>query len=564
VTFDEIRSRAVSEWEALKHSDKPCILIGTATCGQAAGALPVLEAINSKLLQHDIKANIIQVGCIGLCYAEPLVTITKPGKPAIFYGNVTPEIAARLIEDYIVNDNPRPDLALGTVGDDNIEIEGIPKLFELPIFKSQRRIILKHCGLIDPENINHYIANGGYTSLSRSLAMQQEELLEEVRRSGLRGRGGAGFPTGLKWEVCYDAPGAMKYLICNADEGDPGTFVDRTLLEGNPHLVIEGIAIGAYAIGATEGYIYIRGEYPLAAERMRVAIEQAEEIGLLGNNILGSGFNFWLKIRCGAGAFICGEETALINSIEGKRGTPRIRPPFPGQKGLWGKPTNVNNVETLANIPAIIKNGGDWYASIGTKGSTGTKLFSLSGSIAHTGVFEVPFGTTLRELVEECGGGVPNGYQLKALQPGGAMLGLIPSSLIDTPIDYKKLDEIGSGVGSGGMVIINESACIVDVVCSLMSFANDEACGKCLPGLLGTNQMLKILKDITNGSGQPHDKELLIELGKSMINGAFCPLCGGASAPVLSTIKHFGDEYKAHIDDKYCPTNVCRMPTPQE
>ena len=557
MTFDEIQARAKAEWEALKHGEKPRILIGTATCGRAAGALAVLEAINTELARQNIDAIITQVGCIGLCYAEPLINIIKPGRPHIYYGNLTPEVAAQLVEDYLVKDDPRPDLALGSVGNDNIE--GIPKLFELPVLKSQLRILLKNCGLIDPENINHYIVNDGYSSLAKALTMTPKEIIEQVKGSTLRGRGGAGFPTGLKWQFCRESPGEPKYFICNADEGDPGTFVDRTLLEGNPHIVIEGMVIGAYAVGATEGYIYIRGEYPLATERMRLAIEQAEEFSLLGTNILNSGFSFQVKIRCGAGAFICGEETALIDSIEGKRGTPRVRPPFPAKRGLWGKPTNVNNVETLANIPSIIKNGGDWYAGIGTKGSTGTKLFSLSGSIIRTGVFEVPLGITLRELVEEFGGGMPKGHKLKAIQPGGAMLGLIPSSLIDRPIDFEGLDEIGSGVGSGGMVIIDESACMVDVTRSLMGFVNDEACGKCLPGLLGTKQMLEILNDIANGKGQPQDRGLLIELGQSMVNGAFCPLCGGASAPVLSTIKHFGDEYTAHIDDKCCPAKVCPM-----
>jgi len=555
VTFEEIQSRAIADWEAITRSDKPHILIGAATCGRAAGALAVLEAINSELKKHGIEANITQVGCIGLCYAEPLVDIVKPNRPRVCYSNLTPEIIPQLIKDYILNDNPRPDLALGTIGDGSID--GIPKLFELEMLKPQLRIALRNCGIIDPENINHYIANGGYTGLVKALKMTPEEIIEEIKKSGLRGRGGAGFPTGLKWEFCKKAPGKEKYLICNADEGDPGTFVDRTLLEGDPHLVLEGMLIGAYAIGATGGYIYIRAEYPLAAERMRIAIMQARGLGLLGDNILGSGFSFEVEIRRGAGAFICGEETALINSIEGKRGIPRIRPPFPAQEGLWGKPTNVNNVETLANVPAITDKGGQWYASIGTEGSKGTKLFSLSGNITRSGVVEVPFGMSLRQLVEELGGGVADGRKLKALQLGGALLGLIPASLMDRTIDFEDLAEIGSGVGSGGLAVIDDKACMVDIACLLMSFSYDECCGKCVVGRLGTKQMLDILQDIACGKGRPQDPELLIELGEAMIKGSLCPLCGGAPCPVISTLEHFGDEYEAHIKQHRCPANVC-------
>ncbi|MFQ5996697.1 MAG: NADH-quinone oxidoreductase subunit NuoF [Dehalococcoidales bacterium] len=556
MTFDEIRSRAKAEWEALECSDRPRIRIGTATCGRAAGALAVLEAIQNKLAQGNIEAIITQVGCIGPCYAEPIINIIKPGRPHIYYGNLTPELASQLIEDYLTKDDPRSDLALGTVGNDSID--NIPKLFDLPMLKPQVRIVLRNCGLIDPENINHYIANDGYSGLVRALRMKPEEVIEEIKKSGLRGRGGAGFPTGMKWGFCRKSPGTVKYVICNADEGDPGAFVDRTLLEGDPHAVLEGMLIGAYAIGATEGYIYIRHEYPLATEQMKIALNQAKERGLLGNDILGSGFSFEIKIRSGAGAFVCGEETALINSIEGKRGIPRIRPPFPAQEGLWAKPTNINNVETLANIPAIIERGADWYASIGTEKSKGTKLFSLSGSTAHTGVVEIPFGMSLQKLVEEIGGGIPNGHKLKALQPGGAMLGLIPASLVDRPIDFEGLIEIGSGVGSGGLVVIDESACMVDIACSLMSFAYSECCGKCTLGRLGTKQMLGILKGITSGKGQTSDLELLAKLGKAMGVGSLCPLGAGAPGPVVSTLKHFHDEYEVHIREHRCPAKVCQ------
>jgi len=527
VTFEEIKSKAEADLAASKRSDKPQILIGAATCGRAAGALAVLEAINSELAKRSIEAEITQVGCIGLCYAEVLVDIIKPNYSRISYGNVTPEVIPQLIDDYILHNNPRPDLALGIIGEGSID--GIPKFFELPMLKSQVRIAMRNCGLIDPEDLSQYIANGGYAGLSKALKMTPEVVIEEVKKSGLRGRGGAGFPT----------------------------FVDRTLLEGDPHMVLEGMLIGAYAIGATKGYIYIRVEYPLATERLKIVLKQARELGLLGDNILGSGFSFDIEIRRGAGAFICGEETALINSLEGKRGIPRIRPPFPAQEGLWGKPTNVNNVETLASVPAIIEKGGDWYAGIGMDKSKGTKLFSLSGNITRTGVAEVPFGISLRELIEEVGGGVPDGRKLKALQPGGAMLGLIPAGLIDRPVDFEGLMEIGSGVGSGGLAVIDDSACMVDIACLLLRFAYDECCGKCVVGRLGTKQMLDILQDITRGNGRPQDPELLIQLGEAMIKGSLCPLCGGAPCPVISTLKHFGDEYEAHIKQHRCPTGIC-------
>ena len=555
VTFDEVQSQAIADWESIEHGNKPCILVGAASCGLAAGALAVIEAIKSELERRNLSATIIQVGCLGLCYAEPLVAIIKPGCPLIYYGNLTPELACRLIEDYLINDNPRPDLALGSVGDGSVR--DIPRLFELPMLKPQVRITLRNCGLIDPENINHYIARGGYSGLVKALGMIPEEVIAEVKKSGLRGRGGAGFPTGVKWGFCRNAHDSGKYFICNADEGDPGTFVDRALLEGDPHSVLEGMLIGAYAIGANEGYIYIRAEYPLATERMDMAIKQANAYGLLGDDILGSGFNFQVKIRSGAGAFVCGEETALINSIEGERGTPRIRPPFPAQSGLWGKPTNVNNVETLANIPLIIEKGSDWYASIGTEQSKGTKLFSLSGSITRPGVVEVPFGLTLHSLVEDVGGGTLDGRKLKAIQPGGAMLGLIPASLVDQAIDFEGLVNIGSGVGSGGLVVVDESSCVVDVAYTLMSFAQNECCGKCLIGRLGTKKMLDILLSIINGGGQLKDVALLNELGTSMALGSLCPLGGGAPGPVMSILRYFRDELEAHIKEHHCPAGVC-------
>lgn len=555
MTFEQIRSRAVAEWEALEHSDKPRIYIGTATCGRASGALAVLEAIKSELAKHNIEAIIIQVGCLGLCYIEPLVYIAKPNRPSICYGDVTPKMVPQLIEDYLIKDNPRPDLALGTIGDGSID--GIPYLFDLPMLKPQVRIVLRNCGLIDPENINHYIARGGYGGLVRALGMKPEEIIEEIKASGLRGRGGAGFPTGQKWEFCRRARGKVKYIICNADEGDPGAFMNRSELEGDPHAVLEGMLIGAYAIGATEGYIYIRAEYPLAIERLKVALGQAEEYGLLGENILGSDFSFHIKIKQGAGAFVCGEETALMASIEGRRGMPRPRPPFPAQSGLWGKPTNINNVGTWAHVSAILQRGADWYARYGTEKSKGTKVFALAGKVNRTGLIEVPMGMSLREIIYGIGGGIPGGKAFKAVQTGGPSGGLLPPRLLDLPVDYEELTKAGSIMGSGGMIVLDEDNCIVETARFFLSFTQAESCGKCPPCRLGTKQMLDILTDITEGKGKPEDVDLLEELAKDVAAGSLCALGGTAPNPVLTSIRYFRDEYEEHVNRK-CPALFCR------
>ncbi len=558
MTFSDLKAQAISEWEAINSSRKPRILIGSSTCSQEAGASAVIEAIESALTRNNIEATIIQVGCIGLCYAEPLVTIIKPNCPGIVFGNLNPEIVPQLIDDYLVKNNPRPDLALGTTGDDGID--GIPKLFELPIFKSQMRILLRRCGIIDPENINQYIANNGYSGLVKALGMTPEEVIGQVKKSGLRGRGGAGFPTGLKWESCRSIPDEPKYFICNAAEGDVGSFVDRTLLEGDPHSILEGMVIGAYAIGTREGYIYIHSESTIAVKRLEIALKQATEKGLVGDSILGSDFSFHIKIWLGDAAYICGEETALISSIDGEeQGIPRIRPPYPAQKGLWSKPTCVNNVETLANVPHIIEKTGDWYAGIGTERSKGTKLFSLSGDIIRPGVVEVPFGMTLRKLIEDIGGGIADGRKLKVVQPAGVMLGLIPTNLIDQPIDFDAFTKIGSGLGSGGLIVIDDSACIVDVAHSLISFSCNEMCGKCSIGRLGTKQLLVIFENIINGRGRPHDIDLLTELTESVSPGTLCPLCGGVPSPTRSILQHFRDELETHIKEHRCPANVCKL-----
>jgi NADH:ubiquinone oxidoreductase subunit F (NADH-binding)/(2Fe-2S) ferredoxin/ferredoxin len=556
MTFDEIQIRAKAEWQALEHNDKPRILIGTATCGRAAGADAVLDAITAELSRHHIEATITRVGCIGLCYAEPLITIVKPAGPGVFYHNVTPEMVPQIIKDYLVDDNPHPDLAMGTTGSGTSD--GIPRLFELPILKPQVRIALRNCGLIDPENINHYIANDGYSGLAKALKMTPEAIIEEVKKSGLRGRGGAGFPTGLKWELCRQAPGDTKYLICNADEGDPGAFMDRSLLEGDPHTVLEGMLIGAYAIGATAGYIYIRMEYPLAIERLKIALAQMADHGLLGDNILGSGFNFDIKIKQGAGAFVCGEETALIASIEGKRGLPVPRPPYPAQAGLWGKPTTINNVETWGNVPPILARGAGWFSGYGTGKSKGTKTFALAGNIERTGLIEVPMGIPIQDIIYEIGGGIPDGKRFKAVQTGGPSGGCLPAAKLNLTVDYESLAEAGSIMGSGGMVVMDEDTCMVDVARYFVSFTRSESCGKCTPCRLGTKQMLDILEGITRGQGQLKDLDRLLELCRLLKAGSLCALGGTAPNPVMTTIGYFRDEYEEHITRRRCRATVCK------
>ena len=556
MNFEEIKNQAIVQWKAMQQSKKTRILIGMGTCGRAAGAEDILDALNRELAQQHIQADILPVGCIGLCYAEPLIEVIKPGMPSVFYGNLTTELIPEIIKDYLVNGNPRSDLALGIRGEGMLE--GIANLFDLPVLKPQVRISLRNCGNIDPENINHYIANGGYEGLAKTLRMDPQEVIDEMKKSGLRGRGGAGFPTGAKWQFCHDAPGDVKYIICNADEGDPGAFMDRALLESDPHAVLEGMLIGAYGIGASEGFIYIRAEYPLAIQRLRTAIRQMEEYGLIGDDIMGSGFRFHIKIKEGAGAFVCGEETALMASIEGSRGMPRSRPPFPAQSGLWGKPTSINNVETWGNVSAILAKGAEWYAGYGTEKSKGTKNFSLAGKIVRTGLIEVPMGITLREIVYDIGGGIPEGKRLKAVQTGGPSGGFIPERLIDLPVDYESLAQAGSIMGSGGMIVIDEDTCMVDITKFFLTFTQSESCGKCIPCRWGTKQMLDILEDIANGRGRPGDIELLQELAESVKDGSLCGLGQTAPNPVLTSIRYFRDEYEEHIVEKRCAALHCK------
>jgi len=552
MTFEEISNKAKSEWEALLK--RSYITVGTATCGRAAGALDVVDAFNKELMRQGLEIPIIQVGCIELCYADPLVTISKPDSLRVVYANVTPDVVPRLVEGYVAGDDPCLELALGTLEGDGEEAVYIP---ELPRFEHELRLVLRRCGYIDPENINHYIANGGYRGLEKALKMSPEKIIRELERSGLRGRGGAGFPAHKKWGLCRKAKGTTKYVICNADEGDPGAFMDRVVLESDPHQVIEGMIIAGHAIGAEQGYIYVRAEYPLAIERVQIALRQAGELGLLGNNILGSGFGFEIEIMAGAGAFVSGEATALVAAMEGKRSEPRARPPHLAEAGLWNKPTLLNNVKTFACVPPIIERGADWFASNGTEGSKGSAVFTLAGKVVDSGLAEVPMGTTIRELIYDIGGGIAKDRHFKAVQIGGPSGGCLPETLLDTPIDYDSLREAGSMMGSGGMIIMDEDNCMVDAAKFFIDFSTKESCGKCTMCRLGTLQMLNILEDITFGRGEIKDIELLLALAEDVKAGSLCGLGKTAPNPVVTTLRYFRDEYEAHVLEKRCPAMVC-------
>jgi len=554
--FKDIKEKAVKSYEAWRDSAPVRIIVGAGTCGRAAGADVVIEALKDELERRQIKADITRVGCIGLCYLEPLVDIVKQGKPRVCYGNITPNNVSKIIDGYIAADNPQSDMLLGSIGDE--ALDGVPKLFDMPVLKPQVRIATRNCGFIDPEDINQYIARGGYSGLDKALGMTPDDVIAEVSKSGLRGRGGAGAPTGWKWGLCRQNAGDKKYIICNADEGDPGAFMDRSVLEGDPHCILEGMLIGAYAMGATDGYIYCRAEYPQAIERLEQAMKQMEEYGLLGDNILGSGFNFHLKIKQGAGAFVCGEETALMMSIEGNRGMPRPRPPFPAASGLWGYPTNINNVETWANVSAILEKGGQWYSSYGTEKSKGTKTFALAGKVNNTGLIEVPMGTSLHEIVFDIGGGVLGGKQFKAVQTGGPSGGFIPASLDHLTADYESLASAGSIMGSGGMVVMDEDTCAVDMARYFLTFTQSESCGKCVPCRVGTREMLGILEKLCAGDGKPEDVDRLMELCTTVSRGSLCALGGTASNPVLTSMKYFKDEYDAHVNEQRCPSLMCK------
>ncbi|MFO7618940.1 MAG: NADH-quinone oxidoreductase subunit NuoF [Thermoplasmata archaeon] len=551
------------------NSDKPQILIGLATCGIAAGGMPLKKFAEEYLASKGSDAEIISVGCIGMCHAEPLVDIKLPGKPRVTYSDMTVEKVKKIIDGHLLGGKPVKELALAQLSEELSECvdgvikydeayKGIPTFRELPFFSKQKRIVLRNCGVIDPVNLKEYISRGGYKSAFRMLQeLRPEEVIDCVKKSGIRGRGGAGFPTGLKWEFCAKAPGNIKYIICNADEGDPGAYMDRAVLEGDPHSVIEGMIIGAYAMGASEGYIYVRTEYPLAIKHLKIALAQAEKYGLLGEGIFGTNFNFRIHIREGAGVFVCGEETALIHSIEGMRGEPRPRPPFPASSGLWEKPTNINNVETWANIPLIIQRGGEWFSKIGTAKSTGTKVFSLVGKINRAGLVEVPAGIQLKDIIYEIGGGCPNGRKVKAVQTGGPSGGCIPLERLDVSVDYENLKELGSIIGSGGMVVLDEDTCMVDVARFFLTFTSEESCGKCTPCRVGTKRMLELLQKICHGNGTLEDVDVLENLSVQVRDASLCALGGTAPNPVLTTLRYFRHEYLSHVIDKKCRASVC-------
>ncbi len=532
------------------------VLVCGGTGCTSSGSTELFDEFEKHLEANDLQneVKLVRTGCFGLCALGPVVIVYPEGA---FYSMVKKEDVKEIVEEHLLKGRIVQRLLYDESVHENTD--EIKSLNEVDFYKKQQRIALRNCGVINPENIEEYIARDGYEALGKVLTeMKPQEVIDVIKDSGLRGRGGGGFSTGLKWQFAANSVSDVKYVCCNADEGDPGAFMDRSILEGDPHAVIEAMAIAGYAIGANQGYIYVRAEYPIAVQRLRIAIGQAREYGLLGKNIFESGFDFDLDIRLGAGAFVCGEETALMTSIEGRRGEPRPRPPFPAVKGLFGEPTILNNVETYANIPRIILKGADWFSSIGTEKSKGTKVFALGGKINNTGLVEVPMGTTMREIIEDIGGGIPGGKKFKAAQTGGPSGGCIPAELIDTPIDYDSLTAIGSMMGSGGLIVMDEDNCMVDIAKFFLEFTVDESCGKCTPCRIGTKRLLEILTKITDGNGTMEDLDRLEELANTIKSGSLCGLGQTAPNPVLSTLKYFRDEYVAHIKDKVCPAHVCK------
>ena len=533
-----------------KNTKEIIISVCTGTGGVAAGAYKVIEAFEEALAEGGLKAKFKprthKVGCRGFCAKDVLVDVAIDGGKET-YQFVTPENARRIVEEHIIGGQPVKKLLV--------------KKDYYAFHSKQKKLVLANCGQIDPESIEEYIARGGYQSALKALEMAPGEIIRIIKESGLRGRGGGGFPTGIKWESCRRASGALKYVLCNADEGDPGAFMDRSIIEGNPHSIIEGMVIGAYAIGSSEGYVYIRAEYPLAVERLRLALNQARERNYLGDNIFGTDFNFDIKTVLGAGAFVCGESTALMTSIEDKAGEPRPKYIHTTDRGVWGKPSNLNNVETWANVPLIIEKGAKWYSAIGSEKSKGTKIFSLVGKINNTGLVEVPMGIPLKDIIYKIGGGIPNKKEFKAVQTGGPSGGCIPASYLDMPVDYENLSQAGSMMGSGGMIVMDEDTCMVDVAKYFLEFCRDEGCGQCTPCREGVAQMVRLLTEITEGKGTPAHVSLLEELSHMIEDTALCGLGKSAPNPVLSTLHYFRDEYDAHIIDKKCPAGVCRALT---
>ena len=530
------------------------VLVCGGTGCTSANSPAIIEALEAQIAEKGLtdEVKVVQTGCHGLCALGPIMIVYPEG---CFYSEVKVEDVPEIVEEHLLKGR----IVKRLLYDDTIHQDVVKSIESTDFYKKQKRVALRNCGVINPEDIDEYIAYDGYQALAKCLTeYTPEQVIQVIKDSGLRGRGGGGFPTGRKWELAAMNKADQKYVVCNADEGDPGAFMDRSVLEGDPHCIVEAMAICGYAVGATEGYIYVRAEYPIAVNRLEIAIQQAKEYGLLGKNIFDSGFDFDLHIRLGAGAFVCGEETALMTSIEGNRGEPRPRPPYPAVKGLFGKPTTENNVETFANVPQIILKGADWFASMGTERSKGTKVFALGGKIKNTGLVEIPMGTTLREIVEEIGGGIPNGKKFKAAQTGGPSGGCIPASLMDTEIDYDNLTAIGCMMGSGGLIVMDEDNCMVDIAKFFLEFTVDESCGKCSPCRIGTKRMMEILEKITSGKGTLEDIDKLEELAYYIKQNSLCGLGQTAPNPVLATLKFFREEYIAHVVDKKCPAGVCK------
>jgi NADH:ubiquinone oxidoreductase subunit F (NADH-binding)/Pyruvate/2-oxoacid:ferredoxin oxidoreductase delta subunit/(2Fe-2S) ferredoxin len=552
-----------------KQFNKPVIYIGAGTCGLAAGADKTRSAIKKAVDENNLEVEFVETGCIGYCEVEPVVDVKMPGKVRISFSSVTEDSARKIVEEFIKNCDFGGLQILGQYDEENAEkYPGVPNINEIPYFRKQLKVVLENCGIIDPVDIEEYISRGGFSGLYKVLKnYSPKQVIGEVIESGLRGRGGGGFPTGKKWAFAYEQSSPEKYIICNADEGDPGAFMDRSVLEGDPYRIIEGMIIGGYAIGAEHGYIYTRAEYPLAIDHLQEAIDEMKNWGLLGEDILGSGFNFELKVKKGAGAFVCGEETALIASIEGKRGMPKYRPPYPAVSGLWEKPTIINNVETFGNIPSIFRMGAKEFAKIGTEGSKGTKVFALSGKVKNNGLVEIPMGITLREIIFDVAGGVANGKKYKAAQIGGPSGGCLPESLLDTPIDYESLKSAGAMMGSGGLVVMDEDTCMVDVARYFMEFIQKESCGKCIPCREGTIRLFEILERVTTSAKAVPEIDRLERfngiinikrLAQSIKDTALCGLGQTAANPVLSTLRYFSDEYEEHIFNNRCPSGECQ------
>jgi NADH-quinone oxidoreductase subunit F len=553
--YEEIRAKAEESWGRVAEPQRLLIKVGLTTCSRAAGAQQTLDVLRGELASRGLEADVMVTGCWGLCYAEPIVEVARPGRPAVLYGRVTADKVPELIEQAVAGDDIASELALAVLAEESLD--GVSPLGSLEFFGLQVRRLMANCGVIDPEEVDHYIARGGYEGLAKALSMTDEQVISEVSESGLWGRGGAGFPTGRKWDFLRTAQNTPKYMICNADEGDPGSFVNRNLMESNPHLIIEGMIIGGHATGASRGIVYIREEYPLPAERMEKAIEQAHQRGLLGDDILGSGSAFDVEVVRGAGSYVCGEETGLISSVEDSRGMPKIRPPFPAQAGVFDKPSNVNNVESYASVPLILRDGAEWYASVGTEKNKGTKMFSLSGQVQRVGILEVPFGTLLSDVVMGAAGGPPEGRALKAVQPGGPLSGIVPASDVGIGLEPDPFRERGMLMGSGGLVALDDSNCIVDLAIYFEWFAEDESCGRCTTCFAGTRRLLEILRRIAAGRGRGSDPEIMRLLADTM-RYANCAHGQAAPTAMMSMFRFFEEELNEHLHNRRCPAKVCR------